>query len=152
MLFVYSLYIICEQIVKLHKEFHLIKLNKTFAEQLKGNFIKERAGYLFKDTKIGAGINIHQNEEDLNYNINQMLGYGKYNYNWIRNVLTPFPSCHFRDIDPLKETDYMKLDREGIKKLLELKNKVEDKMNEKFIMKGFKVKQINYLSYLRKIC
>jgi len=45
----------------------------------------------------------------------------------------------------------MKLNKESVEKLLKLKNKVETKMNEKFIQKGLKVKQIDYLKLIHKI-
>mmetsp|Transcript_16386 Transcript_16386/g.14313 ORF Transcript_16386/g.14313 Transcript_16386/m.14313 type:complete len:129 (-) Transcript_16386:591-977(-) len=125
--------------------------NKTQAERLKGNFLCERAAYLFNDNKCGRKINMHHDKRSLINNINQIVG-GQTLLHTIIHLMFPTNTYTEAIEDPLDETDYMKLNKESVKDLLELKNKVEYKMNEKFIEKGFKIKQKDYMKYLDKIC
>jgi len=138
----------------------LISKNQTFIETFNNNFLQERAAYLFKDPTItttgddcnsGNRLSMYQTK-DINYNRNQMIGSQRFKYNWLLNLMLPFPNKTHAINYPLRVVDYMKLNKESVEKLLSLKNKVETKLNEKFIQQGFKVKQIDYMQLLDKIC
>jgi hypothetical protein len=80
-----------------------------------------------------------------------MLGDSDFPLSWIIYILFPIVLHSQITENPLKTVQYAKLSKIQVKAFLELKDKIETKMNAKFISKGLKVKQIDYLSFLHKI-
>ncbi|CAI2362968.1 unnamed protein product [Moneuplotes crassus] len=145
--FFYNLYTLFNKFPVISYECALIRSNQTQMDMIKGSFLNERACYLFQDQKYAKKPNIYANRESLMTNINMMLGNNCSSFSWVKHLFAPVPSYYRNFLNPLKETSYLKLSPEGVKELIDLKKKVEEKLNEKFIQKGFKVKQFVYLSH-----
>ena len=122
--------------------------NMTKPEMLQDNFLISRAVYLFGNEFKNEDVNIY--DRGLLENIRLMLT-GHWNGSAFQGLFLPYNTLPKIYENPLKYIDHMRMSKPSVKKLINLKEKVESKLNEKFIQKGIRVKIIDYSIYLDKI-
>ena len=138
--------------------------NSTQISLLKSKFLFDRASYLFgtSDSQVSNDSSPDSNNlpkciellKSSNYRIN-IFNSG----DWLQNLrlslgdnfLLPFLSRTEAIQHPLTEVEYMRVNREEVRKLIEVRQAVEDKMNQKFRERGLKVIDVDYMQYLDRI-